>query len=53
MFTQTIRELEKDGLVLRKIFPVVPPKMEYTLSARGKSLETYFKKLRHLGFGRY
>ena len=39
MFTQTIRELEKDGLVFRKVFPVVPPKVEYGLTARGKSLE--------------
>lgn len=28
MFTQTVRELEKDGLVSRKVFPVVPPKVE-------------------------
>nr|WP_321228229.1 helix-turn-helix domain-containing protein [uncultured Psychroserpens sp.] len=45
MFTQTVRELEKDGLVLRKIFPVVPPKVEYSLSKRGKSLETILRGL--------
>ncbi|WP_405572687.1 winged helix-turn-helix transcriptional regulator [Winogradskyella sp. Asnod2-B02-A] len=39
MFTQTVRELEKDGLITRTVFPVVPPKVEYKLSARGKSLE--------------
>ncbi|MEM5564387.1 helix-turn-helix domain-containing protein [Psychroserpens sp. AS72] len=45
MFTQTVRELEKDGLVLRKVFPVVPPKVEYSLSKRGKSLETVLRGL--------
>ncbi|MEP2058862.1 MAG: helix-turn-helix domain-containing protein [Maribacter litoralis] len=39
MFTQTVRELEKDGLVKREVFPVVPPKVEYGLTERGKSLK--------------
>lgn len=39
MFTQTVRELEKDGLVNREVFPVVPPKVEYALSEKGKSLK--------------
>jgi DNA-binding HxlR family transcriptional regulator len=45
MFTQTVRELEKDGLVSRKVFPVVPPKVEYTLTDRGKSLEDILRSL--------
>ncbi|REE25460.1 HxlR family transcriptional regulator [Winogradskyella pacifica] len=45
MFTQTVRDLEKDGLISRKVYPVVPPKVEYTLSARGKSLEDILKRL--------
>jgi len=45
MFTQTVRELEKDGLISRKIFPVVPPKVEYKLSTRGKSLEYILRSL--------
>ena len=32
------KELEKDGLVIRKEFPQIPPKVEYSLSERGKSL---------------
>ncbi|SNR47530.1 transcriptional regulator, HxlR family [Maribacter sedimenticola] len=40
MFTQTVRELEKDGLVERVVYPVVPPKVEYGLTERGKSLKT-------------
>ena len=45
MFTQTVRELEKDGLIFRKVFPVVPPKVEYNLSSRGKSLEQILRSL--------
>ncbi|AFM05956.1 putative transcriptional regulator [Bernardetia litoralis DSM 6794] len=45
MFTQTVRELEKDGLIYRKVFPVSPPKVEYKLSKRGKSLENILRNL--------
>ena len=49
MFTQTVRELEKDGLIARKVFPVVPPKVEYDLTVRGKSLESILKALDQWG----
>ncbi len=39
MLTLTLRQLERDGLVKRKIYPVVPPKVEYALTALGKSFE--------------
>ncbi|WP_405250388.1 winged helix-turn-helix transcriptional regulator [Dokdonia sp. Asnod3-C12] len=45
MFTQTVRELEKDGLVTRKVFPVVPPRVEYSLTKRGASLEAILRSL--------
>ncbi|MDX1272658.1 winged helix-turn-helix transcriptional regulator [Bizionia paragorgiae] len=45
MFTQTVRDLEKDGLISREVFPVVPPKVEYKLTARGRSLEAILKRL--------
>src|SRR5438477_2420840 len=38
MLTQTLRSLERDGLVLRKIHPVVPPKVEYSLTRLGRTL---------------
>ena len=45
MFTQTVRELEKDKLVSRKVYPVVPPKVEYKLTVLGKSLESILRDL--------
>src|SRR6202795_2060482 len=38
MLTQTLRSLERDGLVERKVYPVVPPKVEYSLSRLGRTL---------------
>jgi DNA-binding HxlR family transcriptional regulator len=38
MLTQQLRELEHDGIISRKIYPVVPPKTEYSLTEFGKTL---------------
>jgi DNA-binding HxlR family transcriptional regulator len=38
MLTQQLRELEAHGIVRRKVYPVVPPKVEYSLTAYGKTL---------------
>lgn len=38
MLSSTLKEMERDGLIIRKEYPQVPPKVEYHLSERGKSL---------------
>jgi DNA-binding HxlR family transcriptional regulator len=38
MLTQTLRSLERDGLVQRTVHPVVPPKVEYCLTKLGRTL---------------
>ena len=35
---QQLKELEADGIVKRKLYPIVPPKTEYSLTERGKTL---------------
>lgn len=42
MLTQTLRQMERDGLVIRTVHPVVPPKVEYRLSKLGQSLGAAF-----------
>ncbi len=38
MLIQSLRELETDKLIVRKVYPEIPPKVEYRLSPKGKSL---------------
>lgn len=38
MLTQQLRELEEHGIVHREVYPVVPPKVEYSLTAYGRTL---------------
>ena len=43
--SQNLKELEADGLIVRTMYPQIPPKVEYTLSDRGHSLVAVLDKL--------
>jgi len=49
VLTAQLRELEQDGVVVRKVYPVVPPKVEYSLSKSGESLKPLVKAMREWG----
>ncbi|MBS6830335.1 MAG: helix-turn-helix transcriptional regulator [Desulfovibrio sp.] len=51
MLTQQLRELERDGLVQREVFPVVPPRVEYSLTDFGRSMEPVLKAMSAWGKG--
>ena len=42
MLTQTLRQMERDGLVRRTVYPVIPPKVEYRLTPLGEGLGQAF-----------
>jgi DNA-binding HxlR family transcriptional regulator len=39
MLTVTLRHLEQDGILIRTVYPTIPPRVEYELSERGRSLK--------------
>lgn len=45
MLTKTLRELEKDGIINRKVYAEVPPKVEYCLTPKGESVLPIFDAL--------
>ena len=45
MLTQQLRELEDDQIITRKVYPVVPPRVEYTCTPLGEQLTQIFKAL--------
>ncbi len=47
--TNQLRELEADDLIVRKVYAQVPPKVEYSLSKKGRSLENILKTMRDWG----
>ena len=51
MLTQQLRELEADELIHREVYPIVPPKVEYSLTELGKSLIPLLTTMRDWGAG--
>ena len=49
ILTAQLRELERDGVIVRKVYPVVPPKVEYSLSKAGESLKPLLKAMQDWG----
>ena len=49
MLTQTLKELEADELIIRKVYPEVPPKVEYSLTETGKELIPFISQMRSWG----
>jgi len=49
VLTQQLREMEADGLIIRTIFPEVPPKVEYSLTQLGKSARPILEAMRDWG----
>src|SRR2546423_1204540 len=49
MLTTQLRELETDGIIERKIYPEIPPKVEYFLTGKGSALLPVIDKLKDFG----
>ena len=49
MLTQTLKELEADKLIARKVYLEVPPKVEYSLTETGKELIPFISQMRSWG----
>jgi DNA-binding HxlR family transcriptional regulator len=49
MLTSQLRELEAEGFVTRKVYPVVPPKVEYTITERGLRAIAVIDRIRTYG----
>lgn len=49
LLTRQLRELEADGLVLRTVYPEVPPRVDYSMTPLGRSLEPVLAELRSWG----
>lgn len=49
MLTSQLRELEKEGFITRKVYPVVPPKVEYAITERGRRAIQIINIIRQYG----
>lgn len=49
VLTENLRDLEKDGIISRKVYPVVPPKVEYSLTKKGLELKDVLECMKIFG----
>lgn len=49
VLTENLRELESDGIITRKAYPVVPPKVEYAMTSKGNELKPIIELMRAYG----
>ena len=51
VLTDSLRSLEEDGIVIRTVYPQVPPKVEYSLSELGESMRPIIQAMEQWGLG--
>ena len=49
VLTENLRELEEDGVISRKVYPEVPPKVEYSLTEKGNDLKDIIEAMKTFG----
>lgn len=49
VLTENLRELEKDGIINRKVYPEVPPRVEYSLTKKGEDLKDVIETMKAFG----
>ena len=49
VMTENLRELEEDGIIDRKVYPEVPPKVEYSLTVKGNDLKEIIEAMKAFG----
>ncbi|MBO4649959.1 MAG: helix-turn-helix transcriptional regulator [Clostridiales bacterium] len=49
VLTENLRDLEKDGIINRKVYPEVPPKVEYSLTDKGNDLKVVIESMKEFG----
>ncbi len=49
VLTQNLKDLEQDGIISRKVYPIIPPKVEYSLTDKGKELKCILDMMKEFG----